>query len=236
MSKIFNIDLKRGGFNATQVEVLKALRAAEKPRSMRDFEEQLDKKRLTIYYNLKQLEKRGLVRQDRTGRIYTWELEPQETTRGSIEIPIERAYEAIARSSSQKLWGIQGGGAVRALTEKIIEGATYRPIHHRQRLRKVVVDAILTEKGVELIKHVSKEELSSHLHRPTILYIAADTPELDNLEVITDGKLLLIVDRGAETAVILRDSHAVAAYLALHETIKALSTKVRPQEVYGESN
>lgn len=115
-----------------------------------------------------------------------------------------------------------------------MKGATYKPIHHRQRLRQTIVDAILTAKGVELIKQVPKEELLSHLRRPTILHITADTAELDNLEIISDGKLLLIIDRARQTAVVLRDLHAVAAYLALHETVKALSAKVRPQEVYGE--
>lgn len=217
-----------------QVEVLKVLLAAEKPRSMRDFEEHLDKKRLTIYYNLKQLEKRGFVRQDRTGKVYTWVLEPLEASSGIEEIPIERAYDIIARSDSQKLWGTQGREAVRILTEKISRGMTYKPIHHRQRLRQIIVDAIFTTKGVELIKQVPEEELLSHLRRPTILHITADTPELDNLEIISDGKLLLITDRARGTAVVIRDSLAVAAYLALHETIKALSPKVRPQDVYGE--
>ena len=201
---------------------------------MAGLEEGLDKKRLTIFYNLKQLQKRGFVRQDRTQKIYTWTLEPLETNVGSVEIPTERAYEAIARSSSQKLWGIQGGEAVKKLVEKIKRGTTYRPLHHRQRLRQVIVDAIFTTRGMDLIKQVPVEELSSHLHRPTILHVAADTAELDPLEIITDGKRLFIIDRERGRATVLHDAHAVSAYLALHETIKALSTKVRPQEVYGE--
>lgn len=236
MSKIFNLDLKRGGFNKTQVLLLKALGASPKPMAIRELEEKLDRKRLTIYYNLKQLGKRGFVRQDRTGKIYTWILEQTEAAPGSIEIPIERAYEMLTRSPSQKLWGIQGGEAVRILIETIVKGATYKPIHHRQRLRQIIVDGILTTKGVELIKQVPRDELLSHLRRPTILHITADTPELDNLEIISDGKLLLITDRARGTAVVMRDSLVVAAYLALHETIKALSQKVRPQDVYGEGN
>lgn len=217
-----------------QVLLLKMLYTSKKPVSMREIEEKLDKKRLTLYYNLKQLKKRGLVRQDRTDRIYTWILEPLETESAPADIPIERAYEVLARSSSQKLWGIQGGEAVRVLTGKISKGTTYRPIHHRQRLRQIIVDGILTTKGVDLIKRVGKEELLSHLRRPTILHITADTPELENLEIITDGKVLLVIDRKKEKATVMRDSLMVVAYLALHETIKALSTKVRPQEIYGE--
>ncbi len=236
MSKIFNLELKRGRFNKTQVSILKTLHTEEEPLSMRALEEKLDKKRLTIFYNLKQLEKIGLVRQDRTGQIYTWVLKPLETESASANIPIERAYEVLARSPSQKLWGIQGGEAVRVLTEKISKGTTYKSIHHRQRLRRIIVDGIITTKGVELIKQVAKEELLSHLRRPTILHITADTPELDSLEIISDGKLLLIVDRIGGTAIMIRDSLAVSAYLALHETIKALSSKVRPQDVYGEGN
>ena len=83
---------------------------------------------------------------------------------------------------------------MRVHTGKIAKGTTYRPIHHRQRLRQIIVDGILTAKGVELIKQVEKEELSSHLHRPTILHVTVDTPELENLEIITDGERLLIVD------------------------------------------
>jgi len=192
MSNIFNIELRRGGFNTTQVSLLKVLYASRKPASMRELEERLDKKRLTLFYNLRQLEKRGLVRQDRTGQIYTWVLEPLEAESVSIDIPIERAYEMLTRSSSQKLWGIQGAEAVRVLTEQMAKGTTYKPIHHRQRLRQIIVDGILTMKGVELIKQVRKEELLSHLRRPTILHITADTPELDNMEVISDGKLLLV--------------------------------------------
>ena len=234
MSNIFNIELKRGKFNKTEVLLLKMLYASGKPMSMRGLEERSDKKRLTLLYNLRQLEKRGLVRQDRTGRIYTWVLEPLEAESGSVDIPVERAYEMLTRSPSQKLWGIQGAEAVRVLTEQIAKGVTYKPIHHRQRLRQIIVDGILTMKGVGLIKQVAKEELLSHLRRPTILHITADTPELDNMEVISDGKLLLIINRKKGGATVIRDSRATAAYLALHETIKALSTKVRPQEVYGD--
>src|SRR3989344_5385857 len=122
MSKIFNIEVRRSRFNKTQVVILKALHAAQRPMAMAGLEEGLDKKRLTIFYNLKQLQKRGFVRQDRTQKIYTWTLEPLETNVGSVEIPIERAYETIARSSSQKLWGIQGGEAVKKLVEKIKRG------------------------------------------------------------------------------------------------------------------
>ncbi|MBI2048720.1 MAG: helix-turn-helix transcriptional regulator [Parcubacteria group bacterium] len=234
MSNIFNIDAGKGRFNKTQVKVLKALRAATKPMSMRDLEEKLEIKRLTILYNLKQLQQLELVRQDRTGRIYTWLLVPPEVRAGSTEIPIERAYEVLARSPSQKLWGIQGGEAVRMLTEKILKGMTYKPIHHRQRLRQIIIDGILTPKGVGYIKRVPEKELSSHLHRPTILHITADTPELDNLEIISDAKVLLIIDRAAGNATVIRDPYAVTAYLALHETIKATSTKMRPQEIYGD--
>lgn len=234
MSNIFNIELRRGKFNKTQVLLLKALYASKRPASMRELEEKLDRKRLTLLYNLKQLEKRGLVRQDRTGRIYTWILKPLESESASLDIPIERAYEVLTRSSSKKLWGIQGGGAVRVHTGKIAKGTTYRPIHHRQRLRQIIVDGILTAKGVELIKQVEKEELSSHLHRPTILHVTVDTPELENLEIITDGERLLIVDYAKRKAKIIQEPAAVTAYIGLHETIKTLSTKVRPQEVYGE--
>lgn len=234
MSNIFNTELRRGGFTEIQRLLLKTLYASGEPLSMRAFEEKLDKKRLTILYNLKQLKKRGFVRQDRTGRIYTWVLEPLRNGVGSTEIPIERAYDILARSSSQKLWGIQGGGAVCLLTEAILKGTTYKPIHHRQRLRQVIVDGILTTGGVELIKQVPKPELASHLHRPTILHVTEDTPELSNLEILSDGKLLLVIDRHAETAAVVHDPLAVAAYIALHETIKMLSTKVRPQEVYGD--
>ncbi len=234
MSNIINIELGRGKFNKTEVLLLKALYLSKKPASMRELEERLDRKRLTLLYNLKQLEKRGLVRQDRTGRIYTWILEPLEAESNSADIPIERAYEILTRSSSQKLWGIQGGEAVRILTEKISKGITYKPIHHRQRLRQIIVDAILTTKGVDLIKQVGKEELLSHLRRPTILHVTVDTPELENLEIITDGKQLLVVDYAKGRATILREPSAVTAYLGLHETIKALSTKMRPQEVYVE--
>jgi|SRR3989344_3186414 len=234
MSNILNIELRRGGFNTTQVLLLKALHTAKEPISIRGLEEKLDKKRLTIFYNLKQLKKRGLVRQDRAGRIYTWTLEPLETELNFTEVPIERAYEMLTRSPSQKLWGIQGAEAVRVLTEQIARGTTYKPIHRRQRLRQIIVDGILTTKGVDLIKQVAKGELLSHLRRPTILHITTDTPELDNMEVISDGKLLLVIDRKKGGAVVIRDSRVTAAYLALHETIKALSTKVRPQEVYGD--
>ena len=234
MSNIFNIELKRGKFNKTEVLLLKMLYASKRPVSMRELEERLDRKRLTLLYNLKQLEKRGLVRQDRTGRIYTWILGPLETESGSVDIPIERAYEVLTRSSSQKLWGIQGAEAVRVLTEKISKGTTYKSIHHRQRLRQIIVDGILTTKGVELIKRVAKEELLSHLRRPTILHVTVDTPELDNLEIITDGEQLLVVDYERGEAKIIHEPSAVTAYLGLHETIKTLSTKVRPQEVYGE--
>lgn len=151
-----------------------------------------------------------------------------------MEIPIERAYEMLTRSPSQKLWGIQGAEAVRVLTEEISRGTTYKPVHHRQRLRQIIVDGILTTRGVELIKRVAKEELLSHLRRPTILHITADTPELENLEIISDGTMVLITDRAKKKAMVTRDPLAVTAYLALHETIKALSTKARPQEVYGE--
>ncbi|MBI4088876.1 helix-turn-helix domain-containing protein [Candidatus Kaiserbacteria bacterium] len=234
MSNIFNIELKRNRFNKTQVAILKALHRAQKPTTMAELEEGLDIKRLTLYYNLKQLQKRGFVRQDRTQKIYTWTLEPLEMSADSVEISVERAYEAIARSPSQKLWGIQGGEAIKKLVEEIKRGTTYRLIHHRQRLRQVIVDAIFTTRGMDLIKQVPREELASHLHRPTILHATADTAELDPLEIITDGKRLFIIDRRREKATVLHDAHAVSAYLALHETIKALSTKMRPQEVYGE--
>lgn len=214
--------------------LLKALHASGEPLSMRALEEKLDKNRLTILYNLKQLKKRGFVRQDRTGKIYTWVLEPLESDERSATIPIEHAYDVLARSPSQKLWGIQGGGAVRILAEKISRGTTYESIHHRQRLRQVIVDGILTPGGVELIRQIPKPELASHLHRPTILHVTEDTPELSNLEILSDGKLLLVIDRLAGTATVVHDSLAVAAYIALHETIKTFSTKVRPQEVYGE--
>ena len=234
MSKFFNIEVRRYRFNKTQMAVLKVLHSAQKPTTMAELEEKLDKKRLTIFYNLKELQKRGFVRQDRTQKIYTWILEFLEMGAGSEEIPTERAYEAIARSSSQKLWGIQGGKAVQKLIEKIKRGTTYQSIHHRQRLRRVIVDGILTTRGMDLIKQIPKEELSSHLHRPTILHVTADTAELDPLEIISDGKRLFIIDREREKATVLRDACAVSAYLALHETIKALSTKMHPQEVYGE--
>ena len=234
MSNIFNVELKKGGFNKMQEAVLKALHATKKPMTMAELEETLDKKRLTIYYNLKQLQKRGFVRQDRTKKIYMWTLEPLEMVSDSAEIPIEHAYRVLERSTSQKLWGIQGGEAVRKLVETIKEGTTYRPIHHRQRLRQVIVDAILTQKGLDFVKQVPKEELSSHLHRPTILHVVADTAELDSLEIISNGKLLLVIDREKGKAMVVHNAHIVTAYIALHETIKALSTKMSPQEVYGE--
>lgn len=234
MSNIFNTELKKGGFNGVQTRLLKMLYASKEPLSMRMLEEKLDIKRLTILYNLKQLKKRGFVRQDRTGRIYTWVLEPLEKRVDSINIPIERAYDVLARSSSQKLWGIQGGGAVRILAETILKGTTFKPIHHRQRLRQVIIDGILTNEGVDLIKQIPKPELESHLHRPTILHATEDTPELRNLEILSDGKLLLVIDRHAGAATVVHNPLAVAAYIGLHETTKTLSTKVRPQEVYGE--
>jgi hypothetical protein len=234
MSKIFNLDLKRGGFNKVQVEVLKALMRAGRPLSMRSLEEALDKRRLTIYYNLRELAKRGVVRQDRTGKIYIWALVLEETNTSSTDIPISQAYDVLARSNSQKLWGIQGGAAVRTLISQIKEGATYRPIHHRQRLRQVIVDAILTTSGIEAIKSAPREELASHLHRPTILHVVPDTPELDPLESITDGKVLLLINRAEGKAAVTRDATEIAAYIAMHETVKALATKMRPQEVYGE--
>lgn len=233
MLKIFNIELERGGFNKVQKELLRALYRAKAPLSIRALEEETGEERLTVYYNLKRLKERSKVRQDRTGRIYTWSLIPAETV-GGHQIPIDRAYDAIARSPSQRLWGIQGGEAVRALIKQMNSGTTYEPIHHRQRLRKVVVDAILTEKGVELVKRAPETELISHLRRPTILHITADTPELDHKEIMTDGKMLLTIDRAKGTATVLHDAEAAAAYIALHETIKRLSTKARPQEIYGD--
>jgi hypothetical protein len=233
MSNIFNIDAKRGKFNKTQVAILRTLKAG-RPLSMRELEEKLEIKRLTLLYNLQQLGALELVHQDRSGKIYTWTLKHTERGERSLAIPIEQAYDLLAKSDSQKLWGIQGGEAVRALIEKIGEGTSFKSIHQRQRLRQVIVDAILTVRGVESIKSAPHEELVSHLHRPTILHVVPDTPELDNLESITDGKVLLLIDRERGEASQLREPRAIAAYLALHETIKALATKVRPQEVYGE--
>lgn len=233
MLKMFNIELEMGGFNRVQKELLRALYRAKAPLSIRALEEQTGEERLTVYYNLKRLRERRRVRQDRTGKIYTWSLVPTEAS-DAHQIPIARAYDVIARSPSQRLWGIQGGEAVRTLIKEIDCGATYRPIHHRQRLRKVVVDAILTEKGVALVRRAPETELISHLRRPTILYITADTPELDHREIMTDGKTLLTIDHAKGTATVLHDAEAAAAYIALHETIKRLSIKARPQEIYGD--
>lgn len=233
MSNIFNIDVEHGGFNKTQKSILWALSATGRPLSIRALEEELDVKRLTIYYNLKQLRKRKVVRQDRTGKIYTWSLVPAEAEARISEVPIDRAYDALARSPAKRLWGIQGGAAVRELVHEIGAGMTYRPIHHRQRLRKTVVDGILTQAGVEWIKRAPVEELSSHFHRPTILHIAPDTPELDYREIISDGEKTLLIDRRARKAFLLKDRVVAEGYIVLHETIKALSAKARPQEVYG---
>lgn len=233
MSKIINIDLTRGGFNPTQVSILRKMQSTGKSLSMRDLEKSLDKKRLTLYYNLKHLERRGVVRHDKTGKIYTWALAPRDISSGAMEVSISQAYEMIARSSSKRLWGIQGGESVRMVVKNILKGTSYKNIHHRQRLRKVIVDGILTEKGIGLIKLSPKEELLSHLRRATILHATVDTPELSFLEIITDGKILFVIDYSKECARLIRDPSLVKGYLALHETIKALSTKLRPDEVYG---
>lgn len=234
MSNIFNIDVEHGGFNKTQKSLVRTLSATGRPLSIRALEERLGAKRLTIYYNLKQLRKRKVVRQDRTGKIYTWSLVPTEAEARVSEVPIDRAYDTLARSPAKRLWGIQGGLTIREIVNGIGKGVTYRPIHHRQRLRKIVVDGILTQAGVEWIKRAPVEELSSHFHRPTILHVAVDTPELDYQEIITDGEKTIIIDRRAQKAFLLKDRVVAEGYIALHETIKALSVKAKPQEVYGE--
>lgn len=235
MSKIFNIELKRSGLNTMQKAILRTLEAAGKPLSMRQFEEKLDKKRLTILYNLQKLQKRGWVEQARTQRIYTWSLQWKERKDGGSEISADTAYEILAKTPAKRLWGIQGAGAAEKLIRLMRRGVTYKPTHHRQRLRQVIVDGILTARGVELLKQAPKGELASHLRRPTILHITADTPELENLEIITDGKTLFVIDRERDRTTATKDANLVAAYLGLHETLKSLSPKVRPQEVYGEA-
>ena len=213
---------------------MRLLRAAKSPLSMRQIEERIDQKRLTLLYNLRKLEKRGWVRQDRSRRIYTWALNFSNVASTGTHVPPEEVYALLAKTSSQKLWGIQGAGALRQLTQKIHTGTSYIPMHHRQRLRRMVVDALIPARGVDILKSMPKRELASHLRRPTILHMTADAPALDNLEILTDGKTLFVIDHDTGRAALTNQAAFVTAYIGLHETIKSLSTKVRPQDIYGD--
>lgn len=244
MSKNFNISFRRlvgsGFLNKTKIAILKELKHRQKPLTIKNLIEALDLKRLSLLYNLKALETLGLVQRDRSLKVHWWRLREENfslTESAQEEIPIYAAYQLLAESSSQKIYGIQGAGAVKNIAQLIEqEGNIFTKVHLRQKLRQEIIDGIVTERGGEIIKKLPKTVLKSHFGRPTILHIVPDNDFIHDLEILSDGKLVLVISHKDGKAFMIKSFLAENAFRALFESIKDSGIKKSPTEVYGELN
>jgi len=243
MSKIFNISLgevlRIAKLNKTETAIVNALKQSKNPLTVGRLIDSLRLERLVVFYNLKKLEKRGIVKCNSNFRAHTWGLASMDSSGTSVvaerNVTISDAYQALHNSAQQKLYGIQGAGAVKEIIKLIEkERNIFTKTHVRQKLRQVIIDGIITEKGVGMIKGMPKETIESHFGRPTILHVIPDNSFIDNYEIFSDGKLLVTVDYSRKIAHIDEDLNAVVGFLGLFETIKVGAVKKKPMEVYGE--
>ncbi|MEK7538728.1 MAG: winged helix DNA-binding protein [Patescibacteria group bacterium] len=242
MSKNFNISpamvTKIALPNKTEGVILRTLKQSKKPIALKNLCEALDINRLTALYNLKKLKKRGLVILNNTSKSHTWALSLLETT-GSLQerihhsVSILDAYQALHASGSHTIIGIQGKEAIESILDMIGKGQSFGQAHTRQKLRQVIIDAIITDDAIGTIKSLPKKILGSHFGRPTILHSIPNNSFITSLEIISDGKMLVTIDHATKKASISKELAFISTFNALHETLKMTATKRRPDEIYG---
>jgi len=242
MSKIFNITprevLNIAQLNKTERLVLGALKGAKKPQSIARLTEGTGLKRLVLLYNLKKLEKRGLVHRDEKRKAHLWWFnvpnQDQVVASTDLKVTVTDAYQILHKSGQRRLYGIQGHGAIKSILEDIRkERADFSDTHVRQKLRQVIIDSILTKESLELTKNLPTKVRQSHFGRPTLVHVIPDNVFISNLEILSDGKVAVFIDHSSDDATISTDPTTVKAFLALHETIKGGAVKQRPEEAYG---
>ncbi len=244
MSKIFNTypssKLERiAVFNELEGKILRELRRAPNGLTVKKLMELTRKGRLTVFYDLRKLEKRGLISCDKTKHAHKWNFFETTQTPLVTDGPkgggsVATAYQILHNSNQHKIIGIQGNGAVKSIIKNVGMGKNFSKTHTRQKLRQVIIDGILTEESINLIQGLEKKFLKSHFGRPSILHTIPDNPLISNYEIISDGKILVSINHTKNVATISHDLEIVRAYLALHETIKKSGVKRNPTEIYGK--
>ena len=244
MSKIFNISprsvMRLARLNKTEAVIIRVLKDSKKPLTVKGLINLLKEERLTIFYNLRKLEKRGLLKRDKTSRAHTWSVAIAGADKEKIlktqnnQLSIGAGYDVLHASRQHRLFSIQGTNAVKSTSDMIRMGRSFTKTHTRQKLRQVIIDGILTDTGVTIMKGLPRNLLKSHFGRPSILHIIPHNPAISDYEIVSDGKTLLIINHADGTCVISDEEGMISGFLALHETVKNGGKKVNPVEVYGE--
>jgi hypothetical protein len=244
MLNIFNINIqdaeKIADLNKTEQAIVRVLKKARKPLPLGVIMEALRLKRLVVFYNLRKLEKRGLAIRDMANRAHVWRLSDsltehkQEKVSHRKSVSIRDVYQLLNDSQSKKLFGIQGAGAVNSIIRMSQSMINFSKIHRRQKLRQVIIDGILTDKGVIIMKNLPPSVLRSHFGRPSILHVIPDNSFITDREMLSDGKMLVSINHAKKIASITQKSEIIEGFLSLFESLKGVASSKIPQDVYGE--
>lgn len=228
--------LKIGGLNKTEAAIVRELKSAGKPLTVKNLMQILHMGRLRVFYDLRKLEKRGILERNKMSKAHTWEIFIRKDGSKSFEeeVSVERAYQILNDSGGQRIIGIQGTKAVKKVCRMISEGLSFERTHRRQKLRQVIIDGILTEGAVNLIKNLPEGYRKSHFGRPTEIHVIPDNNFISDYEILSDVRVLAIIDRSKDKAIIVSNPLAVSGFIALHETLKVGSVKKSPVDIYGE--
>lgn len=206
--------------------------------SIKEIQEKIDTEaRTTILYTLNKLIKRKLINFIKINRsiCYFAIKETKEGTKNEI-MSYEDIIEHVSSVSKSKyFYGIQSSSAVKYLISKAIHNPSlFLKVHRTQKIRQVVIDSIIDEKGFVYLKEakLKNETKHSHFGRPTIMSIVKEVPLPLYTEVLTDGIYVYILNHSKKNYEVIKSTELASVYIALIEYLKKDSRKISQTEIW----
>lgn len=211
--------------------------------------------RTTINFLLKKLQKRGIATHEKINQHYEWKLAETPKIKYGIEnlydlfgiapaggrinlprdIGIElfkgkeqtfRAYEKfIKTTANRRLFGIQGNKALKD-SLKFFPLSYIKNIQEWYRGHNFILEGIVGENSIELLKQLTPKELKAYQNRLTIIYVINDEYIDFDMDIFIVGATVVMWNYQKSILLIIKNKEICDAILNMAETMKAMAKKI----------
>jgi predicted transcriptional regulator len=195
----------------------------------------------TVSYVLRKLENRKLITRVKVNNHYRWRYrknldllenaspESFQSALFDVAVGTNHAIKEFMRilelAPTERLYSIQGAGLSKDILKKI-DMKFLHSFHSEIKRKQIIIDGIMAESVLNLMKNMSTEQLQSHLDRLTVVYILPDELIPFSLDIFVFRNSILLIDYKTERIVRIEESSLAGALKTLYKIAQLQGKKI----------